>query len=360
MKRTVIEHVLSALFVTIVVSAAVMFYSARREALREEEIGAARPFLESSVTEFDSPFKKALFRDLLEVYYPGRQADNEKLYDAVVNQRVSTFGADPRRAQRKQSLTPGRFGSLLLMYGKFLLVYVIVMLLTYYGVQTLGVWRFVRQRRRTELEITGLAGSGPIKHARRVAAAAGEMCAYFVLFSPAYVIAYSIRTEFNTDTTLFMVILALLSNGLLVTYANKFYHFLVAESRKGYVRTARVKNLNNSYRQDTPDGIPLRAIFRPVKHFEEHVLEHIYRNAHYQYLATLKEQASFLITGLVIIEMALNIHGHLCYEMLRQLLYRNFDIVAVIALSIFYTVKITELATDTAIHRENIKYGNIQ
>jgi len=58
-----------------------------------------------------------------------------------------------------------------------------------------------------------------------------------VLFSPAYVIAYAIRTEFNTDTIIFMALLGVVSNGLLVTYANKFYAFLVAESRKGYVET---------------------------------------------------------------------------------------------------------------------------
>ena len=54
----------------------------------------------------------------------------------------------------------------------------------------------------------------------------------------------------------------------------------------------------------------------------------------------------FLITGLIIIEMALNIHGYLNYKMLRQMLYKNYDVVIVIILSIFYTVKITEMLTD--------------
>jgi hypothetical protein len=189
--------------------------------------------------------------------------------------------------------------------------------------------------------------------------AVGATALEFVLFSPAYVIAYSIRTEFNTDTTLFLVLLALVSNGLLVTYANKFYHFLVAESRKGYVRTALVKNLRSSYRFGAKDGIRRRDILAVSKRFQGHVLDHVLRNARYQYLATVKEQASFLITGLVIIEMALNIHGHLSYEMLRQLLYRNFDIVMVILLLIFYTVKLTELLTDVVVHREQVKYGNV-
>jgi ABC-type dipeptide/oligopeptide/nickel transport system permease component len=88
------------------------------------------------------------------------------------------------------------------------------------------------------------------------------------------------------------------------------------------------------------------------------VFDHIFKNAQFQYLSTLKEQASFLITGLIIIEMALNIHGHLSYELLRQLLYKNYSIVTVIILGIFYTVKLTEIATDYFIHRQTLRYEN--
>ena len=44
--------------------------------------------------------------------------------------------------------------------------------------------------------------------------------------------------------------------------------------------------------------------------------------------------------------------------MLRQLLYRNYDIVVVIILGIFYTVKITEILIDILVHREQVKYSN--
>ena len=46
------------------------------------------------------------------------------------------------------------------------------------------------------------------------------------------------------------------------------------------------------------------------------------------------------------------------YEMLRQLLYRNYAIVAVIILLIFYTVKMTDVFADVLIHREKRKYEN--
>jgi hypothetical protein len=184
-----------------------------------------------------------------------------------------------------------------------------------------------------------------------------RIAGYFVLFSPAYVIAYSLRTRFNTDTLPFMILLGVISNGLLVMYAHKFYTFLVSESRRGYVETANAKNLDTSY-LPSKRGINQRQIIRPIKHFKGHVFEHIYSNARFQYLSTIKEQATFLITGLIIIEMALNIHGYLSYEMLRQMLYRNWEIVIAIILGIFLLVKMTDIVTDLIVMRESRKHAN--
>jgi len=164
-----------------------------------------------------------------------------------------------------------------------------------------------------------------------------------------------VRTEFNTDSAFFMVLLATMCNGLLIVYSNKFYAFLTSESRRGYVETAMAKNLTASYGSN---AIPLKAILRPFKKFDGHVFGHIFANTRQQYLSSVKEQASFLITGLVITEMALNIHGYLSYEMLRQLLYKNFSIVIVILLLIFITVKMTEILVDVKMHRESMRFEN--
>jgi hypothetical protein len=243
------------------------------------------------------------------------------------------------------------------MYVKFLVIYLIVMVLTYYGVQTLGALRFIL-RQQALLRETARSIDKPHRPPMSlVLFNIVKVAAYFVLFSPAYVIAYSIRTEFNTDSSFFVIVLAILSNGLLVTYANKFYTFLVTESRKGYVENALVKNLRSRY-SFSPQGISWNSLLSHKKRFSGHVFDHIFRNARYQYLSTIKEQASFLITGLIIIEMALNIHGHLTYELLRQILYKNYIYVTIIMLSIFYTVKLTEIVTDILIHRESKRYEN--
>ena len=94
------------------------------------------------------------------------------------------------------------------------------------------------------------------------------------------------------------------------------------------------------------------------KEFPSHVFQHIYLNARYQFHPTLKEHASFLITGLVIIEMALNIQGHLGYELLQNILYRDYVVVMTIICAIYLVVKGTEIVVDSWTYFETRKYEN--
>jgi len=149
-----------------------------------------------------------------------------------------------------------------------------------------------------------------------------------------------------------MILLAVISNGLLITYTQKYFTYLVQESRKGYVQTAIVKSLKHDYRFNRENGIPLHALFRLKKRFPGHVFEQIYENVRFQYLQTLKEQASYLISGLIIIEMALNIQGHLCYELMQQILYKNLSLVLFILFGIFLIVKLTEIIIDRLVFKQ--------
>lgn len=353
MKQKLIEHVLSIAFVSAVLLCAMVLVRTGSQGRVEKEAAASLMYGDLSFVDFNDPFHKALLKDAVNIFYPGQYEKNNAAVESILAYKENEFGKRLQKSFVEETLSWRKFGMLLGMYLKFILVYVAVMALTYYGVQTLAVWRFVRKKQRPHGAARQLS-QAPL----RLLAAVGKTIAYFVLFSPAYVIAYSIRTEFNTDTIIFMALLGVVSNGLLVTYANKFYAFLVAESRKGYVETAIVKNLHDSYSGRGAGGIPLKAILVPVKRFKGHVFDHIFSNARFQYLSTVKEQASFLISGLIIIEMALNIHGHLSYEMLRQMLYKNYDIVIVIIMGIFYAVKGTEIVVDAMTYRAEKRIEN--
>jgi len=352
-KSKIFEHILSIVFVSALLITALFAVTdtSRRDGNGGGKYQSQQGLGDIGFVEINSPFHRALLQDVADIFYPGSHDRNVSLVRAALLMQERALSDRLQTAYVKERLTPAKMAALAGMYVKFLVVYIVVMFLTYYGVQTLAVWQFVRERRRAGAEDS--LGRIIARLAGRLASFAASM----VLFSPAYVIAYSMRTDLNTDSTFFMALLGVISNGLLMVYATKFHAFLTAESRKGYVETALVKNLDSSYDVGR-GGISAADILRPFKRFDGHVFDHIYRNARFQYISTIKEQAAFLITGLIIIEMALNIHGHLCYEMLRQMLYKNWDVVIAILLAIFYTVKLTELVADAWAHRAALRYEN--
>ena len=368
MPRKYLEHLFSVGFISIVFIFLLLIVRSGAEAERENEYKRVTSYLNLASLDLSKPLHRTLFRESLNVFYPNAEARNDSLVTLTQRYVTEDFMAIQARLRTGPGLTWSKFWSLAGMYITFIFSYLLVMVLTYYGVQTLAILRFIREKQNPPPYLVRF-----IQHIREfptqsdantigifLRTAVGHLfiallkgIGYLVLFSPAYVLAYSFRTRFDTDTFVFMILLGAVSNGLLVMYAQKFYTFLVAESRKGYVQTAVVKNLNASFAE-----LPLQIVLQFNKRFDDHILQHIYLNARYQYILTLKEQASFLITGLIIIEMALNIHGHLCYELLQNILLKQYDIVLVILLGLFLVVKATEILVDMWMGFETMKYEN--
>jgi hypothetical protein len=322
---------------------------------------------------WNSPAERALFKDIWIIYHPDQQMEADSLLNGIIDTYQSKAGSASRRHQTSTISLAGKVLRLGPMYFNFILVYVIVLIFSYYAAQTCGVWRFIQMKRGRSSYLQLLYAAtqqkpriSQIKEFRTyllqclkfLGLALFKAIVYLVLFAPAYVLAYAFKTRFDTDSIFFMIVLGAFSNGLLVTYTQKFFAFLIAESRKGYLQTALVKNLMHGYGHRSKDGIPIGHILRIKKVFPGHVFDHIYKNARYQYLPTLKEQASFLITGLIIIEMALNIQNHLCYDLLQNLLYQDYVSVLIACFGIFLIIKSTEIITDILYLRETDKYEN--
>jgi hypothetical protein len=336
----------------------------------EKEI---QKYLDINKMDFGDPLDRALFRESLDIFYNGQTQRSDSLLAAIDNLRQRQF-SDPayKTSDEQYGLTWNMIQKLSVMYLQFIAVYGIVLIIIYLLAQRIAVYRFIKMKQHRESYLTQALGLVNYMRTNRIGltwgTAAGRIGILFVkilvkgvflmvLFSPAYVIAYAVKTTIDTSSIIFMILLGIISNGVLIHTANKFFTFLVGESRKGYVQTAVVKNLHASYEWDAPEGIPLRTLLR-IKHgFRSHVFQPVFFNAHFQFIPALKEHASFLITGLIIIEMALNIQGHFCYELLQQILYRQYDIAAVIIFGIFLTVKATEIAIDIWEHKEKRKYG---
>jgi type IV secretory pathway VirB2 component (pilin) len=330
-------------------------------------------YLDLSKMDFGDPLDRTLFRESLDIFYNGQTQRNDSVLTAINDLRQRQF-SDPeyKTGENLDGLTWNMVGRLSGMFLQFIAVYGIVLIIIYLLAQRIAVYRFIKMKQHREsyltqaLELINNAQTNRIsliswssvrKLGLLFAKAFVKGMFLMLLFSPAYVIAYAVKTTIDTSSILFMILLGIISNGVLIHTANKFFTFLVGESRKGYVQTAIVKNLHASYEWNAPEGIPLRTLLN-IKHgFRSHVFQPIFFNARFQFIPALKEHASFLITGLIIIEMALNIQGHFCYELLQQILYKQYDIAAVIIFGIFLTVKATEIVIDIWEHKEKRKYG---
>ena len=371
MKDRLIEHSLSVFLVMLALAVLVAVAVRREASLQSARVENLEPYLNIDSLDFGDPLHRALFRETLNIFYPASHARNDSLLQGIENFRQEKFTSKAYKTGGEEhgfsTANVMRLGS---MYLQFILVYAIVMLLSYHATQSLALLRFIKVKQRGTSYLTGLFGlTGQMRTGKRdvsrylmvlslVLKAILKTMAFAILFAPAYVIAYSMRTRFDTESSLFVMLLAVVSNGLLISSVNRFYTILLAESRKGYVQTAVVKNLDASFAWGTPDGISYRAVLHPKILLPSHVLRHIYLNARYQYLPALKEHASFLVTSLIIIEMALNIQGHLGYELLQNILNKDYEIAVAILVGIFLIVKATEITVDVWFSRETRKYEN--
>jgi hypothetical protein len=354
------SHIISILFV------ALIFFLAHSILLSSEDESPynyekeIKEYTNLDFLDLTSPKDRLLLRESLDFFEPHKTFQHDSLLAEIELYLNERYSQSARLRENRESLSLAKLIEILLMMFKFMLIYILVLTVTYYGVETFAIYRFIRfqqgrgfiSRLLAAFEKISTSESGRDKlrsfglFLERIAKGIIKGIAYLTLFAPAYVIAYSFKTSFDTSSLLLMIILGVVSNGLLITYTQKYFTFLVQESRKGYVQTAIVKNLNKNYLFKDKKGISRSSIFRIKKRFPGHIFDQIYENVRIQYLRTLKEQASFLISGLIIIEMALNIQGHLCYELMQQLLYKNFSLVLIIVFGIFLIVKITEMFID--------------
>lgn len=368
--RSISAVILEHLSAVIVVGLALIVISALVR--RGEAASAPRTdprierYLDIDSVDLSRPLDRALFRDALGVIRPPGVTSIDSLMRAIEDARLARFTDPSRKTGGGRAVLSWETGAeILAMYAVFFLAYLTVMVLTYFAARAFAVWKFIAWKqgrtsylRRYIAAIETLGPVGAVSRAPLLLKSVLKGFASLILFAPAYVIAYSFRTSLDTESILFLIPLAVVSNGVLVNYANHLYALLVSESRKGYIQTAIVKGVSGSYAWEGPGAIRRAALLFPVLGARNHVFRDIYRNARLQFIPSLKEHAAFVVTGIVIIEMALNIKGHLCYALLQHLLFREFDLAIAIVFAIFFTVKLTEAFADLWHLLESRRYDN--
>ena len=352
----------------------ISFFIARsyKAYLVENKSDSFSEFLALPEFNVNDSMHRQLLKEALNSFYPEQIEKNEKTANELERYVVEKF-TNPlfKEGADRGFLTFGKIPDIILRFIPFVIIFLLVLGITYYGAVTLGTIKYLNYKKKSESVVLTLFDfiKSEInrnnffrdkKFWQKLLTYSGliiiKMFGYLVLFSPAYVAAYAMRTKIDTDTYPFLILLAVFTNGILINYINKFYTFLLHEGNKGYVETALVKNLDEDYNNEK--YFSTKLLFKIQKKFDGHVFGHIYKNAEFQFVQGIKDMASFLITGLIIIEMALNIQGHFGYELLKQVLYNNYDVVIFYIYLIFLLVKITEYSVDSFDNFLKRKYAN--
>jgi hypothetical protein len=366
LRRTLLEHGAAIVIVGTILAGLAAVLNHSENSTRQSVDPRIAEFLQIEGMDWSSPLHRELFRDTYRLLTHARDEQIDSLLREIERVRLAEL-TDPshKLGGERRSLSWASLRGLVPMYIAFVFVFVVVLAVTYVAARAAAIRKFVLSKqgktsylRRYRDAVAAGGVRGAFLRSDLLIKAFVHGAASFLLFSPAYVVAYSLRTRLDTENVFFLVVLAVLTNGVLVHYAGRLYALLVAESRKGYVETALVKGVHGRYSWDHRDGLPHMVVATPLQSAKGHVFHEIYRNASLQFIPSMKEHVTFIVTGLVIIEMALNIKGHLCYALLQHILYREYDIAIAIVFLIFLAVKAVEMCIDAWHVGEMRKYEN--
>ena len=188
-------------------------------------------YMQLQFLDLNSPEDRILLEETLNFYDPGNIIQHSDLMADLERYLNDRMTASARTDELSDGISAKRFMIILGMLLKFAVVYILVLLLTYYGVETFAVYRFIRAQNPvtfiTSLTVAGQrmmnAGNWPKRFSYlwkllvKIGRGFFRALIMLTLFAPAYVIAYSFKTSFDTDSLLLMIILGVISNGLLIT-----------------------------------------------------------------------------------------------------------------------------------------------
>src|SRR5437867_653927 len=142
MKSRLMEHTLSILLVSFAFVGLVSVIQQKEASRLAARMASIEPYLRLDSIDFGNPLHAALFRETLNIFRPGSPAKNDSLLQALLNFRQEQFTNKAyKTGGEERGLTGTRLLKLGNMYLQFMLIYVIVMILSYHASQSLAIFR---------------------------------------------------------------------------------------------------------------------------------------------------------------------------------------------------------------------------
>lgn len=367
MTRIVLEHLVGF---AVVLLASLLFISFSDGVEEDAWMPTSADWSVVDSIDVRDPMQFTLLRETMSVFYdrePGRVAALTRDVQDSLRRRAALI--EQSALAGKRGLNGDQLRRLGGQYLSFIAVYIVSMAITVVAARVGAILKYLGARRRRAFFHRCSVTAQRLVSTDRSWRTAGEMAALMaegavrsvatiVLFSPAYVVAYAIKPGFETDNLAFMVGLTVVTNGVLIGLANTFTMILLHERRKGYVETARVKGLSDIATSQASWLDSVHVMLWPMSKGKRDVFHQVYANARLQCIPAIKRHASFMITGLIIVEMALNVQGQLCYTLMQSVLFGDTTRAVAIVVGIYALVKATELIVDVWQERQLSRYRN--
>jgi len=320
--------------------------------------------------DINRTYDRLIFEDAVGKVLKGNTTEKENLI-ANVNKftREKYTKKELKTGSRKETLSLLTLPGIMWKFLKFLFLFFIVEISIFYFSERLALIKFylVKEKKNS---FSGLLDRmiwekkdffikekiDWLRTSLLILGMIGRLLSYLILFSPVYVIAYVLKFNSENITFIWGLLFGIFTNGVLIAGVNKFYHLLVSESKRGYVETAMVKNV--PFFPDVGKKELLKILLLKKDNFGETIVTQIFASARLQFVPSFKEVSRFVITGLIIIGMALNIQSGVFYQMLRSFLSAEYDILFFILFLVFATIKFIDAVIDLYAVRESGKYEN--
>ncbi len=360
------NHFVGIVFYGVVFVALIFLAGTQKEGTDFKNV---RELLGITQTDIGNELDMAVLEDAIKIFYPRKTATSilsalKKYKEKVLTSRETKSG------NAESSLNAKLIKTILLQAAAFFAYFLFIAFALFYLSESFAILKFKSRNRgkysvlEKTIELFDKEFERKIYHKKFPYAKTLKVSIYgvakalavLILFSPAYLIGYVFKFDYGNVTFLAYVFLVIFTNGLLATSVNKFYRLLETEKSKGYVKTAKIKGVDFDYKNSA--NVTLLRIFSPRKYFGSHVLNQIYRNAHRQYLSAFKEIVRFQITGMIIVELSLNIQNGFFYGMLKSLMNKQYDVLLFVLMLIFFAVKFADVIADYFFAKENAKYEN--
>ena len=84
MKQKLVEHILGIIFVSVVLIFALQVLNRGKEKAEQDALAHISQFVDCDFIDFHEPFHRALLRDVMNIYHPGRYDRNKKLVEGFL------------------------------------------------------------------------------------------------------------------------------------------------------------------------------------------------------------------------------------------------------------------------------------